>query len=207
MSTDFSTEVTETGDETVIHVRGEIDIATCERLRDAIEPHLGPEQNLVLDFSEVEFMDSSCLRVLLQARGTLTADGGSLILRNPSITARRLLTAAQAEHLLQADANEHPSSDSRRPTTSESRRRAEPPRARLALRVVARRQQPRRPGSSLLSSHVSCSRPSTPTPNRRSKHTPVTNLGAGVSGTEPSVTLSARPPAPRARRRGGSARR
>jgi anti-sigma B factor antagonist len=113
MSTDFSTEVTETGDETVIHVRGEIDIATCERLRDAIEPHLGPEQNLVLDFSEVEFMDSSCLRVLLQARGTLTADGGSLILRNPSITARRLLTAAQAEHLLQADANEHPSSDSR----------------------------------------------------------------------------------------------
>jgi len=108
MATDFSTEVTETGSETVIHVRGEIDIATCERLRDAIEPHLGPQQNLVLDFSEVAFMDSSCLSVLIQARGTLTADGGSLILRNPSLVAWRLLTAARAQDLLRTDADEHP---------------------------------------------------------------------------------------------------
>ena len=57
-------------------------------------------------------MDSSCLSVLLQARGTLTPDGGSLLLRNPSVTARRLLTAAQAEHLLQSDEDDHPRSDS-----------------------------------------------------------------------------------------------
>lgn len=112
MTTDFSTEVTKTGDATVVHVRGEIDIATCGRLRDAIEPHLGPDQNLVLDLSEVEFMDSACLGVLLQARGTLTADGGSLVLRNPSSAARRLLTAAQVEDFLQADADEHPPGDS-----------------------------------------------------------------------------------------------
>jgi anti-sigma B factor antagonist len=108
----FSTEVDQVGDETIIHVRGEIDVATCERLRDAIEPHLGPQQTIVLDLSGVEFMDSSCLRVLLQARGTLTADGGSLILRNPSKVARRALTAAQAQHLLEADADEQPSADS-----------------------------------------------------------------------------------------------
>ena len=113
MGDDFSTEVTQAGDGTVIHVRGEIDMATCGRLRDAIEPHLGPEQKLVLDFSEVKFMDSSCLGVLIQARGALTADGGSLILRNPSDVARRVLTAAQAEDLLHADADEHPGSSSR----------------------------------------------------------------------------------------------
>ena len=112
MATDFSTEVTQTGDATIIHVRGEIDISTCGRLRDAIEPHLGPEQILVLDLSEVQFMDSACLRVLLQARGRLTVDGGSLVLRNPSDAARRLLTAAQAEDLLQADADENPRVDS-----------------------------------------------------------------------------------------------
>jgi anti-anti-sigma factor len=112
MAQDFSTDVSQSGDATVIYVRGEIDIATCERLRDAIEPHLGSEQTIVLDLSEVEFMDSSCLRVLLQARGTLTADGGSLILRNPSAAARRLLTAAQAQDLLEADADEHPRADS-----------------------------------------------------------------------------------------------
>ena len=89
MADSFSTEVAQVGDETIIHVRGEIDVATCERLRDTIEPHLGPQQAIVLDLSEVEFMDSSCLRVLQQARGTLTADGGSLFLRNPSRVAWR----------------------------------------------------------------------------------------------------------------------
>jgi len=113
VGSDFSTEVTQAGDGAVIHVRGEIDVATCERLRDAIEPHLGPEQKLILDFSEVDFMDSACLRVLIQARGALTADGGSLILRNPSDAARRLLTAAQAEDLLHVDADEHPGNSNR----------------------------------------------------------------------------------------------
>ncbi len=104
----FSTEVAQVDGATVIHVRGEIDIATCERLRDAIEPHLGPKQTIVLDLSGVQFMDSSCLHILERARGTLTADGGSLILRNPSDAARRLLTAAGAERLLDEDVDEHP---------------------------------------------------------------------------------------------------
>jgi anti-anti-sigma factor len=99
----FSTEVTQDDGATVIHVRGEIDMASCERLRDALEPHLGPRQSVVLDLSGVRFMDSSCLNVLVQARGTLTADGGSLILRNPSPLARRLLTAARIEDLLDED--------------------------------------------------------------------------------------------------------
>jgi anti-sigma B factor antagonist len=105
----FSTEVAQVESATVIHVRGEIDMATCERLRDAIEPHLGPNQTIVLDLAGVRFMDSSSLTVLEQARGTLTGDGGSLILRNPSKAARRLLTAARAQRLLE-HVEEHPPS-------------------------------------------------------------------------------------------------
>ena len=112
MADEFSTEVIQDGDATVIHVRGEIDLATCERLRDAIEPHLGPQQTIILDLSGVGFMDSSCLGVLMQARGTLTADGGSLVLRNPSEAAHRLLTLAGAQHLLQVDADQHASDPS-----------------------------------------------------------------------------------------------
>ena len=104
MAQEFSTEVAQVGGATVIHVRGEIDIASCERLRDAIEPHLGTRQSIVLDLSEVEFMDSSSLGVLQTARGSMTADGGSLVLRNPSAAAQRLLTAAQAQDLLEAHA-------------------------------------------------------------------------------------------------------
>ena len=48
-------------------------------------------------------MDSSFLNVLVQARGTLTADGGSLFLRNPSVAAHRLVTIGGMEALLLAE--------------------------------------------------------------------------------------------------------
>jgi anti-sigma B factor antagonist len=109
MAEDFSTEVNATDEATVIHVRGEIDMATAGRLRDVIEPHMGPKQKIILDLSEVEFMDSSSLKVLVQARGRLTENGGSLILRNPSSAAHRLLTVAGANDLLETEAQDHPS--------------------------------------------------------------------------------------------------
>jgi anti-sigma B factor antagonist len=108
MAEDFSTEVAVVGGATIIYVRGDIDIATCERLRDAIEPHLGPAQTIVLDLSGVAFMDSSSLYVLVHARGRLTSDGGSLILRNPSTAARTLLTRGRAQQLLDMEAETRP---------------------------------------------------------------------------------------------------
>jgi anti-anti-sigma factor len=91
---EFTVVVAEEAGETVAHVTGEIDIATCVRLRDAIEPHLGRGQRVILDLSGVRFMDSSCLNLLLQAHTTLSSDGGSLILRNPSDIAQRLLSVS-----------------------------------------------------------------------------------------------------------------
>jgi anti-anti-sigma factor len=103
MGRDFSVEVIEESGATVAHVRGDVDMATCERLRDAIEPYLGPRQNVILDLAEVAFMDSSMLNLLVQARGRLTQDGGSLVLRNPSDAARRLLTIGEMSDLLEAE--------------------------------------------------------------------------------------------------------
>jgi anti-anti-sigma factor len=86
----------------VLHVGGELDLATCPQLADAIEPHLVSQQTLILSMANVQFMDSSCLHVLEHAQQMLAADGGSLILRSPSGATRRLLTAACADHLLDA---------------------------------------------------------------------------------------------------------
>ena len=112
MVENFSTRVNASDEATVIHVRGEIDMATAGRLRDVIEPHMGPEQTIILDLSEVEFMDSSSLHVLIQARGRLTENGGSLILRNPSSAAHRVLTVGGATDLLETDARDHPADPS-----------------------------------------------------------------------------------------------
>jgi anti-anti-sigma factor len=85
--------------QTVTHVNGDVDLATCEQLRDAIGPLLRRGEQIVLDLSGVGFMGSSCLTVLVQARTTLHGTGGSLILRNPSELARRLLSlTGLAEH-------------------------------------------------------------------------------------------------------------
>jgi anti-sigma B factor antagonist len=100
MADSFSVDVVEEAGATVAHVRGEVDLLTCGLLRDAIEPYLGPAQTVVLDLSEVTFMDSQMLNLLVQARGRLTEDGGSLVLRNPSTAARRLLTTAEMSDLL-----------------------------------------------------------------------------------------------------------
>jgi anti-anti-sigma factor len=56
----FSTKVVRVDGSTVIYVQGEIDMATAERLRDAIEPHMGPEQAIVLDLSGVRGLFADC---------------------------------------------------------------------------------------------------------------------------------------------------
>ena len=106
MDPQFDTRVVRESDAIVIYVSGDIDIAACERLRDVIEPNMGPQQTIILDLSGVKFMDSSSLPILVQARGALTSDGGSLKLRNPSLAADHLLTLVGAESLLDDDANE-----------------------------------------------------------------------------------------------------
>ena len=47
--------------------------------------------DLVLDLSQLGFVDSSGLRVLISAQHQLADHGGTLVLRSPSETVRRLL--------------------------------------------------------------------------------------------------------------------
>ena len=100
---EFQATVAQQGDAIVIYLSGVVDLAACERLRDVIEPSMGPQHTIILDLSGVEFMDSSSLRVLVRARGALTNDGGSLKLRNPSLAAHKLVTLAGIEALLEDD--------------------------------------------------------------------------------------------------------
>ena len=48
-------------------------------------------------------MTSSCLGVLVHARSTLTAHGGSLVLRSPSRATRRVLAVSGIEHLFDTE--------------------------------------------------------------------------------------------------------
>jgi anti-sigma B factor antagonist len=70
----------------VVRVSGEVDLANADSLGATIEPVVStrPEQ-LIVDVSDLEFMDSSGIALLLHwARGA-----GSVRLRNPSLIIRR----------------------------------------------------------------------------------------------------------------------
>ena len=60
-----------------VGVAGEIDLATADRLRDAVDGELRAGRHVVLDLAGVEFMDSSGLNVILRAVQSAERNGWS----------------------------------------------------------------------------------------------------------------------------------
>jgi stage II sporulation protein AA (anti-sigma F factor antagonist) len=82
---------TDTSDARVrVAVAGEVDPATAPRLEAALDAAVATGRQVVVDLSEVSFMDSSGLRVLLAACQPAD-DPRDIVLANPSPTVKRLL--------------------------------------------------------------------------------------------------------------------
>lgn len=86
-------------DRTVIAVVGELDVATAPTLRSMLK-RVGPDCHVVLDFSDVDFMDSSGLNVLVGHVVWARAAGGSLRVRNSPDHILRLVEMAGLQALL-----------------------------------------------------------------------------------------------------------
>jgi len=88
----FSVIVSTDGDRSTVALRGELDLSGVDRARQAIEEaEAAASPLLVLDLSELEFIDSTGLEVLLRAARRAHDDGRRLIVRRPSRYVRRLL--------------------------------------------------------------------------------------------------------------------
>jgi anti-sigma B factor antagonist len=85
----------------VVHVRGEIDMASAPQLEAAIDRAREdrPEQ-LDLDLAEVDFIDISGLRVLINAYQRANKQGERLILQRASPPVRRLLALSSVSELI-----------------------------------------------------------------------------------------------------------
>ena len=71
----FSISTSEGDRRVVVTIRGELDLATAPELETALLERLDAGQEVVLDLRELQFMDSSGLRVLVTAHAR-AADGG-----------------------------------------------------------------------------------------------------------------------------------
>jgi anti-sigma B factor antagonist len=77
----------------LLRVAGEVDLATAPELAEALDTALKPHgQSVVLDLAEVDFIDTSGVRALLDGRRLATERGTELaVIAPPGSAARRLL--------------------------------------------------------------------------------------------------------------------
>jgi anti-anti-sigma factor len=83
------------GDSTICRVSGDVDISCALALRERLVAAIDPSHaRLVLDLSEVTFMDASGLGALMAARRRSLRLGGNVRLVAPSSSVRRALDAS-----------------------------------------------------------------------------------------------------------------
>jgi anti-sigma B factor antagonist len=92
------------GDVGVIRVRGEVDLLEAPRLDEVAQKMLGDgAHTLVIDLDGVPFMDSSGLRVLIEAHRRAHAQGGTVTVRHPSRFIHSLLQLTGLDQVLLVD--------------------------------------------------------------------------------------------------------
>jgi anti-sigma B factor antagonist len=85
----------------VIHVEGELDIATAGKLQTALTTIAAPDgTRVVVDLAGVSFIDVRGLRALLIGRRELARRHIGIVVRNPRPQARRLFDLAGNRDLL-----------------------------------------------------------------------------------------------------------
>ncbi len=87
----LTVEVSAGADGPVVRVAGELDLTNVSMLGDALSPYASDDMvtSVAFDMSDLQFMDSSALTVLLQ----LAASGTAITLRNPSTMIREIVAA------------------------------------------------------------------------------------------------------------------
>jgi anti-sigma B factor antagonist len=98
----LSTFVTRADGQVVVHLRGELDMATAPALATCLERLCAAHPDtVVVDASHLDFCDSSGLNVLIAYNRRAQQDGVHVLLRGPSDALRRLLEITHLEHLVE----------------------------------------------------------------------------------------------------------
>ncbi len=98
MTSDFAFEVVDVDDVHVVSLHGQLDLANADRVRDAIIGAAG--STVVVDLSDLQFLDSSGIAALLSARSRITDTGHGFEVRGAQGIVRRVLEVTGLAFLL-----------------------------------------------------------------------------------------------------------
>ncbi len=96
--------ITESSEATFVALRGEIDIASVPLLQERVSALSGPR--VVIDLSEVTFMDSSGIGALLRVRQELEGRAVAVTVRRPVDRVRRVIDLLGLADVLLDEAEE-----------------------------------------------------------------------------------------------------
>jgi anti-anti-sigma factor len=98
----FSISTSDRGGRAVVLIRGELDLATAPELEKVVGDRLDAGDKVVVDLRELQFMDSTGLRVLVHAHARAGSEGRFVVVRPPAGgPIAKILAIAGVERALQ----------------------------------------------------------------------------------------------------------
>jgi anti-sigma B factor antagonist len=94
------------GDDAVLRLAGELDVATAPELRSSVGTffeHSGPGGTLVIDLAAVTFVDSTTIGVLVGAIRAAEQTDWSVVIRNQAPAIQRVFELTGLDQLLTAE--------------------------------------------------------------------------------------------------------
>lgn len=99
--------VIDEGQKLIIKLAGEIDIYTAPKLKEALVPHTREENNvLIVDLTEVNYMDSTGLGVFISVLKSTRENGSSFQIVNLQERVLRLFTITGLDEIMDINSTE-----------------------------------------------------------------------------------------------------
>ena len=96
----MSYKVTEEGNIATIHIDGEIDMDVTEKAKEAIFPHIDSGKEVHLNLSNVQYMDSSGISVLIESHQKALEKNTKVIIKDVSKSVLKVIMMAKLEQIL-----------------------------------------------------------------------------------------------------------
>ena len=96
----MSYKVTEEGNVATVHLDGEIDMEVTEKAKEVIFPHIDSGKEVHLNLSNVQYMDSSGISVLIESHQKALEKNTKVIIKEVSKSVLKVIMMAKLEQIL-----------------------------------------------------------------------------------------------------------
>ena len=96
----MSYKVTEEGNISTVHLDGEIDMDVTEKAKEAIFPVIDSGKEVHLNLSQVQYMDSSGISVLIESHQRALEKNTKVIIKDVSKSVLKVIMMAKLEQIL-----------------------------------------------------------------------------------------------------------